>query len=106
MEINKTILEKVVEFEYFENFGNPCDYVKFENDTDDYWIEVILDSNMEFRCQCWVNEEPIELDQETLDWLYEYAEESLAYFHEEMMDEQRRKEIAFDYFMSANFEKY
>jgi len=106
MEINKSFLENIVEFEYFDVLGNSSDGVRFQKDTEDYYIDIIFDSNGEFRCEVWNADEQIQLDDETLSWLVDYAEESLEEFHDEMMDEQMRREIAFDYFMSANFEKY
>ena len=106
MEINKSFLEKIVEFEYFDVIGKSYDGVRFQKETEDYSIDIVFDSNGEFRCEVWNEYEQIQLDDETLSWLVDYAEESLEEFHDEMMDEQMRREIAFDYFMSANFEKY
>jgi hypothetical protein len=106
MELNKEFLEKVVEFEYYDSYLSDTDGVKFFTHNDDYGIEIYYYSSGEFECKAWVGEDDVDLDDETLDWLFSYAEESLAEFQEEMYSEERKRQISFDYFMSSNFEKY
>ena len=106
MELNKQFLARVIDFKYFEDYFGSNDGVTCIKHEDDYSIEVSYNSNGEFECRAWLGEGEVELSDETLSWLVDYAEESLEDFKEQLYDEERKRQIAFDYFMSANFEKY
>jgi len=106
MELNKKFLARVVDFEYFEDYSTSMDGVTFIKHEDDYGIELNYNSNGEFECKTWIGDDEVKLDEETLDWLFSYAEESLEDYKEQLYDEERKRCISYDYFMSANFEKY
>lgn len=106
MEINKEFLVKVIDFKYCDSLGTSEDGVSFYQDKDNYSIDVTYNSNGVFTCEIWVGENVVDLDDETFSWLLNYTEKSLDNFHEEMWDYDKKREIALDYFMSSNFEKY
>jgi hypothetical protein len=106
MEINKEFLVKVIDFKYCDSLGTSEDGVSFYQDKDNYSIDVTYNSNGVFTCEIYVGENVVDLDDETFIWLLNYAEKSLDNFHEEMWDYDKKREIALDYFMSSNFEKY
>lgn len=106
MELDKKFLARVIDFEYFEDYYSSNDGVTCIIHEDDYGIEVSYNSNGEFECKTWLGEDEVTLSDETLSWLVDYAEESLEDFKEHLYDEERKRQISFDYFMSSNFEKY
>lgn len=106
MKLDKKFLARVIDFEYFEDYSTSMDGVTFIKHEKDYGIELSYNSNGEFECKCWIGDDEVQLDDETLDWLFTYAEESLEDFKEQLYDEERKRNIAYDYFMSSNFEKY
>jgi hypothetical protein len=106
MKLDKKFLARVVDFEYFEDYSTGMDGVTFIKHEDSYGIELSYNSNGEFECKTWVEDNEIELDDETLDWLFTCAEKSLEDYKEQLYDEERKRSISYDYFMSSNFEKY
>jgi hypothetical protein len=106
MKLNKEFLEKVVEFEYYDSYLSDTDGVKCSTHNEDYGIEIYYYSSGEFECKTWIEDNEIELDDETLDWLFTCAEKSLEDYKEQLYDEERKRSISYDYFMSSNFEKY